>query len=440
MTRLRDLVRHEPKRGLQFPRWLESLVSVGIVARDPDVVRRQCCVNVAVYATVLDTISHFIFNSLHDFRGLLPVNVYNVVMATAPLLIPRLHRYGENVGAVALGLLILFGHTFVVWSFGLASDLQIYYTLVGAALLLVFGVQHWRLYLVFFALYLGALLLALNVAPIDGLVIPQDEAFRDALSTQAMVSTLILNAAILFYALTMLRRAELAVEDQYERSEALIATVMPPAIAERLKSGREQRIADRIEMLSVLFADLAGFSTAAHELPPEQVVAFLDQLVSTIDALAEAHGVDKIKTIGDSYMAAAGFKGNGPAGAVAIGRFALAMLAVVERQPPLGIHKLKARIGIHCGPATAGVIGDSRISYDVWGDAVNVASRMESQGLPDCIQVSETFRDLARDAFVFQERGATELKGVGVARTFFLIDELKPPIQYPESSLRRAED
>jgi adenylate cyclase len=278
-------------------------------------------------------------------------------------------------------------------------------------------------------LYLAALLVALNFAPLDGLVIPQDEAFRDTLSTQAMVSTIIINAAILFYALTMLRRAELAVEDQYERSEALIATVMPPAIAERLKSGREQRIADRIEMLSVLFADLAGFSTAAHDLPPEQVVAFLDGLVSTFDAVAEAHGVDKIKTIGDSYMAAAGFDGCGAEGAVVIGRFALAMLAVVEKQPPLGAHKLKARIGIHCGPATAGVIGDSRISYDVWGDAVNVASRMESHGVPERIQVSEAFRDLAKDAFVFEERGATELKGVGVARTFFLVGEKSSSVQ-----------
>jgi adenylate cyclase len=201
----------------------------------------------------------------------------------------------------------------------------------------------------------------------------------------------------------------------------LIATVMPHSIGVRLKSGREERIADRIEMLSVMFADLAGFTEAAHDLAPEEVVDFLDGLVRNLDALCEQHAVDKIKTIGDSYMAAGGFNGKAGAGAVAVGRLALAMMEVIERQPPLGRRKLKLRAGIHCGPATGGVIGDTRFSYDVWGDAVNTASRMESTGLPGRIQVTETFRDLTKDAFSFEERGSTEIKGIGRTRTFFLL-------------------
>ena len=307
----------------------------------------------------------------------------------------------------------------MVWSFGLSSELQVYYTL-GGGILLFFGVENLRLYLVFFVMFVLVLLFALNFAPIEGLVQPEDDLFRDLLSSQAMINTIAMNAAILFYALTTLRHAEIELEDQHARSEALIETVMPHSIAERLKSGREQRIADRIETLSVLFADLVDFTGAAHDLPPEQVVEFLDRLVRDVDALAEAHGVEKIKTMGDSYMAAAGFDGRGGEGALAIGRFALALLAAVARQPPLGARKLKVRIGIHCGPATAGVIGDSRISYDVWGAAVNAASRMELQGVPDRIQVSEAFRELTRDAFVFEERGTTDFKGVGAARTFFL--------------------
>ena len=102
----------------------------------------------------------------------------------------------------------------------------------------------------------------------------------------------------------------------------------------------------------------------------------------TFDALAEQHGVEKIKTVGDSYMAAAGFDGRGREGAVAIGRFALAMLEANAAHAPLGGRKLELRVGIHCGPATAGVIGDTRFSYDVWGDAVNIAARMESHGAP----------------------------------------------------------
>jgi adenylate cyclase len=419
MTRLRDLVRPERKPGLQFPRWLERLVSVGIVATDPQTVRRQRCVNVAAYAIIANTISHLVINALHDFDGLMVINVYNVLMIAALLLVPQTHRLGEHVAAITLILIILFGHLFVVWSFGLSSELQVYYTL-GGGILLFFGIENLRLYLVFFVMFVLVLLFALNFAPIEGLVQPEDDLFRDLLSSQAMINTIAMNAAILFYALTTLRHAEVELEDQHARSEALLETVMPHAIAERLKSGREQRIADRIETLSVLFADLVDFTGAAHDLPPEQVVEFLDGMVRAFDALTAAHGVEKIKTMGDSYMAASGFDGRGAEGAVAIGCLALALLEAVGRQPALGGRKLRVRIGIHCGPATAGVIGDSRISYDVWGAAVNVASRMESQGVPDRIQVSEAFRDLTRDAFLFEERGATDLKGVGVAHTFFL--------------------
>jgi adenylate cyclase len=417
--RLRDLVRHEPKPGWQLPGWIQRLISVGIITKDPRVVRRQRCVNVAAFAVAANTLSHMVINALWDFHGLLIVNVYNVFMIALPLLIPRLHRYGENVAAIALSLLILFAHMFVVYAFGLASGVHMYYTLAGAIVLLV-GTKHWLQFLVLFLMWFGALLFALTFAPIDGFVLPDDTALRDMLSTNAMINTITIPAILLFYALNVGERAEDQLEDQYRRSEALVATVMPASIAERLKSGREDRIADHIDTLSVMFADLAGFTEAAHALPPDEVVAYLDRLVREFDELSEAHGVDKIKTIGDSYMAAAGLDGRGREGAIAIGNLALAMLEAIGRQPPLGGRHLRLRIGLHCGPATAGIIGDTRFSYDVWGDAVNTASRMESTGVPGRIQVSAAFRDLVGTAFQFEERGATDIKGLGMATTYFL--------------------
>jgi len=119
-------------------------------------------------------------------------------------------------------------------------------------------------------------------------------------------------------------------------------------------------------------------------------------------------------------MAAAGFDGRAREGAVAIGRFALAMMEANAAHAPLGSRKLELRAGIHCGPATAGVIGETRFSYDVWGAAVNIASRMESHGAPGRIQVSEAFRDLTGDAFIFEERGVVDMKGIGQTRTYFL--------------------
>ncbi len=116
MTRLRDLLGKPPRQSVHLPSWIDRLLSIGIVSTDPHVIRRQRCVNVAVLATVGSTISHIVMNSLHDFYGLIVVNIYNVFMIFVPMLIPQLHRFGENVGAIALALIILFGHSFVVWS------------------------------------------------------------------------------------------------------------------------------------------------------------------------------------------------------------------------------------------------------------------------------------------------------------------------------------
>jgi adenylate cyclase len=419
MTRLSELVRRTPKAGLELPRWLERLASLGIVTKNVHIARRQRFTNVAAYAAAVNAASHLVILAFYNLRGLLIIHVYNALFTVVVLGVPLLHRFADHAAAVALILLIVCGHLFVVWAIGLAGDLHIYFTLAGAMLFL-FGVQNWKLFVPFFTLMAGALLFALNYAPIDGFVLPEDERLRDLLSTHAMINTITLNAALLFYALLALQRAEVELENQHARSEALIATVMPAPIAERLKAGAE-RIADRVDDLSVLFADLVGFTEAAHGLPPEAVVDYLDRLVRDFDALCQRHGVEKIKTIGDGYMAAAGLDGNGSAGAVAIGHFALAMLGAIRTYPALGGRRLTLRIGIHCGPATAGVIGDTRFSYDVWGDAVNVAARMESHGEPGRIQVSEAFRSLTADAFLFEERGTTDIKGIGGARTFFLL-------------------
>jgi adenylate cyclase len=188
-----------------------------------------------------------------------------------------------------------------------------------------------------------------------------------------------------------------------------------------LRSQPEKRIADRVDGATLLFADLVGFTPVAHEEGAEQVVDYLDEFVRTFDLMCEHYNVEKIKTIGDAYMAAGGLDGDARGGAVAIGMLALEMLKTQSRRPPLGGRQLTLRVGIHHGTAIAGVIGDTRISYDLWGDAVNVASRMQSQGVPGRIQVSEEFRAAVGDAFEFEDHGHIEFKGLGERRTYFLM-------------------
>ena len=165
MTRLRDLVRREPDPGIPLPAWLERLISIGIVSTDKKVMRRHICVNVASFAVASTALSHFVINAFHDFDGLFLVNVDNLLMFLAASLVPRLHRFGEHVGAITLLLVVLFGQMFVVWSLGLASELHVYYTL-GGVMLFFFGVRNWRLFLIFFVAYVVALMFALNFAPI----------------------------------------------------------------------------------------------------------------------------------------------------------------------------------------------------------------------------------------------------------------------------------
>ena len=422
MKRGRDLIDLTPRAPTALPPWIERWASVGIVTDDPEVARRQAVVNIGIFAAAANATSHFVINAAYDFHGLLAVNIYNLAFTLGVLLLPRLHRRGDHAAACALAAVILIGNSFVVWALGVASDLQIYFTLAGAWLFFC-GPQNLRLFLLVFAAFVATLLFHLNFAPVDGFILPEDGRLRDLLSTHAMVNTITINAAMIYYALWALRRAELELAGQHARSEALLATVMPRTVVERLKSGAHRRIADRYDTLSVLFADLVGFTEATRGLPPETVVDYLDRLVRKIDALSEEFGVDKIKTVGDGYMAAAGFDGRGREGAVAIGRFALALAQTGAHLAPLGERPLALRIGIHCGPATAGIIGDRRFSYDVWGEAVNIASRLETQGEAGRIQVSAAFRAAAGDALRFVERGPTELKGVGEMHTLFLVGD-----------------
>lgn len=229
--------------------------------------------------------------------------------------------------------------------------------------------------------------------------------------------------AISRYHVERLRRLDFAnlrtIDSQRGRYRDLLVRILPQPIADRLQRG-EARIADRFDDTTVLFADLVGFTVTSAHHAPEEVVAFLDRVFAAFDALVDWYGVEKIKTIGDAYMVASGVPTVQADHAATMADLALDMLAAVHAMPSLDTGSVEVRIGIASGPVVAGVIGDTRFNYDLWGDTVNVASRMEATGEPGRIQVSEeTHRRLAA-SHVLEPRGDVEMKGLGPVPTWYL--------------------
>ena len=215
-------------------------------------------------------------------------------------------------------------------------------------------------------------------------------------------------------------RRELA--EEQELSEMLLRNMLPTAIADRLKRG-EGTIAQDLDQVTVLFADIEGFTRLSESLPPERLVKLLDRIFSTFDALADIEGLEKIKTIGDAYMVVGGAPEQRIDHAAAIARLALAMRKSLA---PIAVGVaggLQIRIGIDTGPAVAGVIGTRKFIYDLWGDTVNTASRMESHGIPGEIQLTERAAAALDGAFELARRGPIEVKGKGLVETFFLLGE-----------------
>ena len=227
---------------------------------------------------------------------------------------------------------------------------------------------------------------------------------------------------VLFAAVLLLGeaiRTRRALQREEERSERLLLNVLPAPIAARLKQ-HEGVIADSFSDVTVLFADLVNFTQRSQRSSPEQVVQLLDDLFSAFDQLCRDHGLEKIKTIGDAYMVVGGLPDHHPNHAQAVAELALAIRQeVARRSDPTG-QPLQVRIGIDTGPVVAGVIGTDKFSYDLWGDTVNTASRMESYGIPGCIQVTSRTYQVLRDGYRFTRRGPVGVKGKGKMTTYLL--------------------
>jgi class 3 adenylate cyclase len=250
-------------------------------------------------------------------------------------------------------------------------------------------------------------------------------AYRTLFQGEAVVPLLgqVLPDAAMMAAVLLLgeaMRSRRALEVERERSEGLLLNILPAPIAERLKRSDEV-IADAYPEATVMFADLVDFTGRSQRISPSEMVRTLDDLFTVFDRLADRHGLEKIKTIGDAYMVAAGIPDPRPDNAEAIADMALEIqVEMAGRTDPDG-EPLSVRMGIDTGPVVAGVIGRRKFIYDLWGDTVNTASRMETHGLPGRIQVTERTCQRLNPGYRFERRGPIDVKGKGEMVTYFLL-------------------
>jgi len=380
--------------------------------------RRVRVLNIASWLAVL-ILATFVFVLIATDSWSWRLGSINIVAAIVFAAVPWLHRFGNLVAPLTF-IAAAYVSVFVsCWASGTGSGSQFFF-LVGACLVVVLlGIEHILLASVLAAAAAGLIIAVQYLVPDNtGL---QSAWVQSTIFVVTTVSAVVMVVVTVWFALRDTARAEAVMESEYERSEALLANMLPASIAERLKESERSVIADKYDEASVLFADIVGFTERASSTAPAELVRFLDRLYGAFDVLVDKHGLEKIKVSGDSYMVASGVPLPRPDHAEALADFALDMVNVAAGLKDPHGHPVPLRVGMASGPVVAGVVGSRRFFYDVWGDAVNVASRMESTDSVGCIQVPEAMYERLNDDFVLQERGRINVKGKGLMRTWYLL-------------------
>lgn len=395
------------------------------------VTRPQRVLTFATSIAAALTLSLGVIQTLTGHR-VLYIGLINLVTAGLLLAVPLLYRLGNVIPVLAFVTIAYSSLTFVATQIGTDSGAQFYYLVSASLAVLVLGVEHAKLAATVVSIG-AALVLALQfLVPADTGIQPRWA--MNAAFISATVGACLMIFATVWYAMREASRAEAAMEVEYSRSEALLANILPTAVAQKLKDPAHGVIADRYDDASVLFADIAGFTERASEIPPTELVRFLDRLYTTFDRLVDRHELEKIKTTGDAYMVVSGVPIPRPDHVEALADLALELgRAVAELRDPRG-SPVPMRMGIATGPVVAGVVGARRFFYDVWGDAVNVASRMESTGAEGRIQVTDDVAERLRTHFDLEERGETAIKGKGMMRTWYLLGRKPDPEPAPETA------
>jgi adenylate cyclase len=379
--------------------------------------RRRRVLNIATWITAVVTAG---FGAIELMTGRLwYAALINAAAALIFAMIPLLHRFGELVAPLALVCTANVLMILVTWRLGTHAVIAYFAMMSALVAALVLGIERIVLACLVVAVTAGITITMIVVFPAHPGTEP-DWALDLGMTISTTASCVMIMVTV-WYALGEIERAKDALEQEYERSESLLTNILPTSIAARLKNPKSTMIADKYDDASVLLADIAGYTERASQTAPADLVEFLNGFYSEVDGLVERHGLEKIKTTGDSYMVVGGVPRPRPDHLEALARLALALADVASGLTDHAGQNVPIRIGLGVGPVVAGVVGTSRFFYDVWGDAVNVASRMESTGAKGRIQVPQEVYERLKGEFAFEERGAIAIKGKGEMHTWFLV-------------------
>jgi len=392
---------------------LVPLISFGTEGYPEKVARRMRIVTAICW---LSAVSLY-FVALRRLFGPEPGNYGQepATVATMFLLIPLLHKV-SSVAAFVVLIVLAYVDTWRV-SFDGGTDGGYWLATIAGSALAVWMLGADRPYLSFLLALLSGVTAVAILIVIPGYTGGQTVEDQYTSLVINVVRTHIMLFAVGFFGARQIARAEATAELERDRSDNLLVNILPAAIADRLKREPGKKVADRYDEASVLFADMAGFTRRVETMQPAALIKFLDDVFSSFDRLVEKHGLEKIKTTGDAYMVVSGVPVQRADHAEALTALGLDMLDAA-RKYEAGV---PIRIGIASGPVVAGVVGARKFFYDVWGDPVNVAARMESSGEAGRIHVApDTASRLARD-FLLEPRGNVEIKGKGPMQTSFVI-------------------
>jgi len=414
-----DAPRRDPV-SRRLPSWLRRLTALGSLTSDSEELRLRKAVLV-LSSSLMATLA-FLWVGTYAALGLwVPAAIpfaYQLATAAGLWAFARTRRFRLfRTSQLLMSLLLPFALQWSLGGFENSSAVALWAFSCPVGALLFVGVRQAIPWFVAFA----------ALVAVSGAIDPALAAGAPEIPTGVAVSFFVFNVlgvcltayVLLQYFVRARERALAALAVERARSERLLLNVLPASIAARLKLS-EETIAEGFGEATVMFADIVGFTPLAQRLAPAETVAVLDRIFAGWDELAERHGVEKIKTIGDAYMVAGGLPVPRADHAEAIAAMALEMGAVAKRCAGEGL-PLEVRIGIDSGPVVAGVIGRAKFSYDLWGDTVNTASRMESHGMPGAIQVTERAHARLRERFELSRRGEIEVKGKDPMTTYLLV-------------------